>query len=67
MSTKALVALLGAAAIFALPVLTPDLAGGGSQAYAARTPVAVTPTAAAADAAGRGGRGGDGGVRRGHR
>ena len=38
MTTKALVALLGATAIFALPVLTPDLAGGGSHAYAAERP-----------------------------
>ena len=53
MKAKALVALLGATAILAIPVLTPDLAGGGSYAYAAN--------ARGGDAnGGRGGRGAPG-------
>ena len=37
MKMKALVALLGATAIMAIPVLTPDVGFGGA-AYAARRP-----------------------------
>ena len=36
MRKQSLVALLGATALMALPVMTPDLAGGGSYDYSIR-------------------------------
>ena len=61
MRKQSLVALLGATAIMALPVITPDLAGGGSHAYAAGARGGDANGGRGARG-GRGGRGGDGGA-----
>ena len=60
MRKQSLVALLGATALMALPVMTPDLAGGGSYAYAAGARGGDANGGNGARG-GRGGRGGDGG------
>ena len=66
MRKQSLVALLGATALMALPVMTPDLAGGGSYAYAAGARGGDANGGNGARG-GRGGRGGDGGKSDGRR